>query len=105
MKADDVYAILSAKIKSSIKNPIQVKGRVNSVTDLPNSATPGDLYFVGYADATEFNEYIFTTDRRWEKLGVTDSEIPKFRDLTLEQYNNLTESEKNNGTYYNIIEE
>lgn len=50
-------------------NPIVLKGRVNSVSDLPVNADPGWLYFVGYSDDADLREYVYTTDERWEFVG------------------------------------
>ena len=55
--------------EGKITNPISIKGRVNTVNDLPSNAEPGWLYFVGLADATEFTEYIYLDSGRWECLG------------------------------------
>lgn len=52
-----------------IVNPIMIKGRVNSVSDLPSNAEPGWLYFVGYSDDADLREYVYTTDERWEFVG------------------------------------
>lgn len=52
-----------------ITNPILLKGRVNSVSDLPVNADPGWLYFVGYSDDADLREYVYTTDERWEFVG------------------------------------
>lgn len=62
-----------------IVNPIMIKGRVNSVSDLPANAEPGWLYFVGYSDDADLREYVYTTDERWEFVGylsmVVDSAL------------------------------
>lgn len=55
--------------EGKITNPISIRGRVNTVNDLPSNAEPGWLYFVGLADATEFTEYIYLDSGRWEYLG------------------------------------
>lgn len=52
-----------------VTNPIMLKGRVNSVSDLPVNADPGWLYFVGYSDDADLREYVYTTDERWEFVG------------------------------------
>lgn len=55
--------------EGKITNSISIKGRVDTVGDLPSDAEPGWLYFVGLADATEFTEYIYLDSGRWEYLG------------------------------------
>ena len=52
-----------------IVNPMMIKGRVNSVSDLPQVAEPGWVYFVGRSDDADLREYVYTTDSEWEFLG------------------------------------
>ena len=52
-----------------IVNPMMIKGRVNSVSDLPQVAEVGWVYFVGLSDAADLREYVYTADSRWEFLG------------------------------------
>ena len=52
-----------------IVNPMMIKGRVNSVSDLPQVAEPGWVYFVGRSDDADLREYVYTTDNEWEFLG------------------------------------
>lgn len=52
-----------------IVNPMMIKGRVNSVSDLPQVAEPGWVYFVGRSDDADLREYVYTLDSEWEFLG------------------------------------
>lgn len=52
-----------------IVNPMMIKGRVNSVSDLPQVAEPGWVYFVGRSDDADLREYVYTADNEWEFLG------------------------------------
>lgn len=52
-----------------IVNPMMIKGRVNSVSDLPQAAEPGWVYFVGRSDDADLREYVYTADNEWEFLG------------------------------------
>ena len=52
-----------------IVNPMMIKGRVNSVSDLPQVAEPGWVYFVGRSDDADLREHVYTTDSEWEFLG------------------------------------
>lgn len=57
--------------EGKVTNPISIRGRVNTVNDLPSDAEPGWLYFVGLATDTEFTEYIYLDSGRWEYLGTS----------------------------------
>ena len=52
-----------------IVNPMMIKGRVNSVSDLPQVAETGWVYFVGLSDDADLREYVYTADNEWEFLG------------------------------------
>ena len=56
---------------TAVGSVIKLKGRVNTVNDLPSVAEEGWLYFVGSSSATEFEEYVYTSDGRWEALGYS----------------------------------
>lgn len=56
---------------ATITNPMLVKGRVDTVNDLPANAEPGWVYFVGAEGSTEFAEYVYTEDDEWQCIGVT----------------------------------
>lgn len=51
--------------------PFNIKGKVNSVDDLPLSSENGDLYFVGKDGSDDSDEYVWTEDG-WEIIGNTD---------------------------------
>lgn len=55
--------------EGKVTNPISIRGRVDTVGDLPSDAEPGWLYFVGLETDTEFTEYIYLDSGRWEYLG------------------------------------
>lgn len=57
--------------EGKVTNPISIRGRVDTVGDLPSDAEPGWLYFVGLATDTEFTEYIYLDSGRWEYLGTS----------------------------------
>lgn len=54
---------------TGLDDVIIIKGRVNTVSDLPSEAEPGWLYFVGLSTDTEMEEYVYTVDGRWEFIG------------------------------------
>lgn len=59
----------------SLQTPMQVKGRVDSVGDLPDDASVGDVYLVGLSGDENFEEYVCTevsgspATPVWENLG------------------------------------
>jgi hypothetical protein len=55
-----------------ITNPMLLKGRVNSVLDLPSNAEVGWLYLVGQATDENLREYVYTDLGRWEFIGFTN---------------------------------
>lgn len=57
--------------EGKVTNPISIRGRVDTVGDLPSDAEPGWLYFVGLATDAEFTEYIYLDSGRWEYLGTS----------------------------------
>ncbi len=57
---------------SNIGTVFTLKGRVDAVSDLPTTdVKAGDVYLVGAADAVEFDEYVRTSDNKWEMFGKT----------------------------------
>lgn len=76
---------------------IKIKGRVNTVDDLPANASAGDMYFVGTATAEQFEEYVFTEQGRWEYLGsindvdLSDYVTKSFLSNTLGEYAKLSD--------------
>lgn len=57
--------------EGKVSNPISIRGRVSSVSELPIDATPGWMYFVGPSGAEEYTEYIYLDSGRWECLGTS----------------------------------
>lgn len=63
--ASDIASAISA-----IGNIQIIKGRVDTYGDLPSSGqSVGDTYFVGLTTDTDMEEYVWTADEAWEKLG------------------------------------
>jgi hypothetical protein len=54
-----------------IVNPMVIKGKLSSVSDLYNVSNPqpGWVYFIGAQDATELREYVYTDTNTWQFLG------------------------------------
>lgn len=48
---------------------VKIKGTVSSVSDLPSTAEPGWLYFVGLPTDDAYSEYVYTDNNRWEFIG------------------------------------
>ena len=67
-----------------IVNPMMIKGRVNSVSDLPQVAETGWVYFVGQSDDEDLEEYVYTADNEWEFLGYTSIVIDSALSTTSE---------------------
>ena len=57
--------------QATVVNPMVLKGRVDSVSDLSNvqDPQPGWVYFVGASTDTEFAEYVYMTDNTWQFIG------------------------------------
>ena len=65
-------AAISSAI-SSMGTLFKLKGRVDAVSDLPASDNEqGDVYLIGAADASEFEEY-YWTGTMWDFMGKTGS--------------------------------
>lgn len=63
----------------SLGKTIKIKGRVNTVNDLPTTASEGDMYFVGTATAESFEEYVYTEQKKWEYLGsINDVDLSDY---------------------------
>ena len=68
------------EIAISFKNPIVIKGRVDSVGDLPNESSnvppiDGWIYFVGEKSTeSSYEEYIYM-DNHWELIGTTSQGV------------------------------
>jgi hypothetical protein len=65
------YLLLQLKAKMSSLDAVKIKGRVDTVNDLPSNAEEGWLYFVGPSTASDLDEYVYTSDDRWERIGST----------------------------------
>lgn len=64
---------------SALGKTIKIKGRVNTVNDLPGTASEGDMYFVGAETAESFEEYVFTAQNKWEHLGsINDIDLSDY---------------------------
>lgn len=61
-----------------LPNPMHIAGRVDTVSELPQTATVGDVYLVGLVNADK-DEYVYTTSG-WEFLG--SSTATDYSDLT-----------------------
>lgn len=91
-----------------IVNPMMIKGRVNSVSDLPQVAEPGWVYFVGRSDDADLREYVYTADNEWEFLGYLSIVIDSALSTTSENpvqnkvITNAMVGEKTTGKQYVI---
>lgn len=87
---------------------MMIKGRVNSVSDLPQVAEPGWVYFVGRSDDADLREYVYTTDNEWEFLGYLSIVIDSALSTTSENpvqnkvITNAMVGEKTSGKQYVI---
>lgn len=61
-----------------LPNPMHIAGRVDTVSELPQTATVGDVYLVGLVNADK-DEYVYTASG-WEFLG--SSTATDYSDLT-----------------------
>lgn len=55
--------------QATVINPMTLKGRVNSIEDLPSNAVPGWVYFVGSAGSENLPEYMYTEEHVWDPIG------------------------------------
>ena len=55
--------------ESNFSEAIRIKGRVDDVSELPDNAKAGWLYFVGAATDPECAEYVYTEEGTWEHIG------------------------------------
>lgn len=63
------------KKQATVINPMILKGRVNTVSDLPNNANPGWVYFVGDPEEENLPEYMYTEDGVWDPIGTNSVQI------------------------------
>lgn len=54
---------------------VKIKGRIDTVDDLPLIADEGDLYFVGAESDENSDEYVYTADGKWEQIGNTEVDL------------------------------
>lgn len=59
---------------ANITNPMIIKGRVNTVDDLPTEAEIGWFYFVGLESATAYQEYCYS-EKGWEYIGLSQEGV------------------------------
>ena len=59
---------------ASITNPIIIKGRVDTVNDLPTEAVIGWFYFVGLESASSYEEYCYS-ETGWEYIGLSQEGV------------------------------
>ena len=83
----DKYGFITGqgwKKQATIINPMTLKGRVNSVSDLPNNASPGWVYFVGDPEEENLPEYMYTEDGVWDPIGTNSIQIDSALSTTSE---------------------
>ena len=94
------WAEKARKYAETIGTIFNVKGRVNTVQDLPGSGNKvGDLWLVGLATDTDLTEYAwlsFDNVTRWEKIGSTAATL-SFSALTGSPYDNTNLASALNG--------
>lgn len=73
----EAYTTAEKEKLASITNPIVIKGKVDTVEDLPNNPEIGWLYFVGEDDAENFDEYVYTEDG-WEIIGNSNVDLSAY---------------------------
>ncbi|MBR6968481.1 MAG: hypothetical protein IKH78_08105 [Ruminococcus sp.] len=58
-----------------LESPMQIKGVVDSASDLPSDAEPGWVYFVGEEGDDDYDEYVYTDVSGWERIGSANINI------------------------------
>lgn len=66
-----------------LSNPMHIAGRVDTVQDLPVSASEGDVYLVGLVADTDKEEYVYVSGG-WEYLGTNAIEVDSAMSSTSE---------------------
>lgn len=57
---------------TSLGTVFTLRGRVDAYANLPSTGMKsGDVYLVGLSTAEQLEEYIYTTESKWEKFGFT----------------------------------
>lgn len=75
-RVEELLIALGELISSgAVSSPIKIKGRVDTVADLPSNAEPGWMYYVGPANASEFAEYVYLDTGEWQYTGTSNSAI------------------------------
>ena len=69
---------------ANITNPIIIKGRVDTVNDLPTEAVIGWFYFVGLESASSYKEYCYS-ENGWEYIGLSQEGVDLSNYYTKEQ--------------------
>ena len=59
---------------ANITNPMIIKGRVDTVGDLPTEAEIGWFYFVGLESASSYEEYCYS-ENGWEYIGLSQEGV------------------------------
>ena len=59
---------------ANITNPMVIKGRVDTVNDLPTEAVIGWFYFVGLESASSYEEYCYS-ENGWEFVGLSQEGV------------------------------
>jgi hypothetical protein len=59
---------------AGITNPMVIKGRVDTVADLPTEAEIGWFYFVGLESASSYKEYCYS-ETGWEYIGLSEEGV------------------------------
>ena len=59
---------------ANITNPMIIKGRVDTVNDLPTEAVIGWFYFVGLESASSYEEYCYS-ENGWEYIGLSQEGV------------------------------
>ena len=71
---------------ANITNPMIIKGRVDTVNDLPTEAEIGWFYFVGLESASSYEEYCYS-ENGWEYIGLSQEGVDLSDYYTKEQVN------------------
>lgn len=62
---------------NSLGDTMELKGRVDTESDLPSSSTPGDMYLIGLETDQIFTKVVYTTNG-WLNLGDTDINLSEY---------------------------
>lgn len=73
-RVEDLLIELGRMIEEGkLVNPIVIKGRVDTLEDLyaVQNPEPGWLYFVGLETDTNLDEYVYSVDNTWDRVGTS----------------------------------